>query len=217
MALLTPFSPGSYTGGLPGGRLQALPAAPAARSLVDRSRRRGVPGFMRVVPLLALCLLLSGTALAQEASMPQGEEKVVEGGKSLRAMRQSLARVERALEEARRERDALRLHCVHERRTQIVALLRVAENALADLRVALGTGQEEAARHEFGKIAIARVKVDGYRVEADECIGLLAFYDGEGIERQFTDENDYAEGADPTHPEAIDPMPFRPPPASPVR
>lgn len=86
------------------------------------------------------------------------------------AMKQVLSRVE----EARNEKDIVKLNCVNEKLAQIKQILNVAEGA----EVAL---QESVARSgagadaEYSKIAIARGKAEQLRTEAEECIGQLAF------------------------------------------
>lgn len=180
---------------------------------------------MRVLPIsLGFALLLAAPGVyAQTAPAKEGakelsdKDKADESDTAIKAMREVLARVSRLSEEARGERDALRLNCINERKSQIAGLVKVAELALEELVAAAKERQFEAVDHEFNKISIAHTKVAGYKTEADQCIGMLAFYDGEDVEIQFIDDNKDTPNLDPTNPQPLEPTPFRPPPASPIR
>lgn len=172
--------------------------------------------FARVAVVCALVLapIASGAETTRALS---DREKADDGEKTITAMREVLAEVNKLVEEARGERDALRLNCVNERKSQISGLVKVAELALDELKAAIKERQPEAVEHEYNKILITRDKVTGYKTEANQCIGLLAYYDGQQVERQFSDSNKDTPGLDPTTPVPVEPTPFRPPPASPLK
>lgn len=86
------------------------------------------------------------------------------------ALKQTLARVE----EARNEKDIVKLNCVNEKLAQIKQILNVAEGAEVALQEAVAKS-DPGADAEYSKIAIARGKADQLRAEAEECIGQLAF------------------------------------------
>jgi hypothetical protein len=86
------------------------------------------------------------------------------------ALKAALGRVE----EARDEKDVVKLNCVNKKLTQTKALLRVAEQADVALHEAVSK-RDPGAEAEFSKVSIARTKVDGLRAEADQCIGQLAY------------------------------------------
>ncbi|HSM92460.1 MAG TPA: hypothetical protein VLT47_06180 [Anaeromyxobacteraceae bacterium] len=85
-------------------------------------------------------------------------------------MKDVLARVE----EARNEKDIVKLNCVNEKLAQIKQILNVAEGAEIALQEAVAKG-DPGADAEYSKIAIARGKADQLKTEAEECIGQLAF------------------------------------------
>jgi hypothetical protein len=85
-------------------------------------------------------------------------------------MKQVLSRVE----EARNEKDIVKLNCVNEKLAQIKQILNVAEGAEIALQEAVAKG-DPGADAEYSKIAIARGKADQLKTEAEECIGQLAF------------------------------------------
>jgi hypothetical protein len=91
-------------------------------------------------------------------------------GKVKSALKQVLGRVE----EARNEKDIVKLNCVNEKLAQIKQILNVAEGAEIALQEAVAKG-DAGADAEYSKIAIARGKADQLRAESEECIGQLAF------------------------------------------
>lgn len=176
---------------------------------------------MRIVLLAASVLVVS--LLAQVARAQESTNRVSDAAKPAEAktiiadMTAGMSVVDQLVEEARGERDALRLNCVNERKSQIAGLLKVAEISLEAMLAALNNGQEEAAEHEFGRISIAGSKVKGYATEAQQCIGMLAFYESDNVDREFSDTNKDTPRYDPSRPATPAPTSFRAPPASPVR
>lgn len=86
------------------------------------------------------------------------------------ALKQVLARVE----EARNEKDIVKLNCVSEKLAQLKQILSVAEGAEVALQEAVAKS-DPGSDAEYSKIAIARGKADQLRTEAEECVGQLAF------------------------------------------
>jgi hypothetical protein len=89
-------------------------------------------------------------------------------------MKTALKGVLTRVEEARNEKDVVKLNCVNEKLTQIKGLLKVAEQSDIALHEAIAN-KDPAAESEFSKIGIARTKVDGLRSDAEQCIGQLAY------------------------------------------
>src|SRR6185436_12615790 len=103
-------------------------------------------GKWRVSAALLATLALAPIARADEGNAGNGnqpaqplsdKEKADEASTGIGAMRDVLAAVAKLVEDARADRDALRLNCVNERKTQISGLVKVAEVALEELRAAL--------------------------------------------------------------------------------
>lgn len=127
---------------------------------------------------LAACALLASPASAQRSS---GSPKVTSDSEKLEASADHLARMKTSMkqvlgrvEEARNEKDVVKLNCVNEKLTQIKALLRVAEQADLSLHEAVAN-RDAGADAEFSKVAIARAKIDALRGESEQCIGQLAY------------------------------------------
>jgi hypothetical protein len=135
-----------------------------------------------LAPLLAILsgATPAGAAPAEPRPQPLAARSEV-GGEVLERASEDLARLHRALkelltrvEDARDEKDLLKLLCVDEKLSRLKVLVSVAERAEVALAEALAN-RDEAAPIESSKIAIARGKADALRAEAAGCIGQLAY------------------------------------------
>jgi len=148
----------------------------------------------RLVPLFVMTLLVEKAAAQTPASSPvppsgnvvrtsvtparvkatvPDPEKLKKSAEHLTKMRAWVDQVSREAEQARRERDIVKLNCVNEALTQMKALLKVAEQADLALLEAVSK-KDSSADAEYSRVSIARVKVESLRREAS-CIGLLAY------------------------------------------
>lgn len=155
-----------------------------------------------------------GKAAAAKPAVPglTDQQKLTQAEEHLERMKQVLKQVIGRLEEARNEKDIVRLNCVNEKLTQVKGLLKVSEQADIALQEAVAR-RDEAADAEFQKIAIARAKVDQLRAEVEECIGQLAFAVDEKTTVEVEQPRDLPEG-DLTDRQPPPPVISRPPPAS---
>ncbi len=190
--------------------------------------------------LIALFVALSlgatgfGLAIAQEAEQElppeesEGElpvrrraqlsasEQVAEAQATEERGTQISRRVLSMLDEARRERDIIRVTCLNDKLTQINAHLRTLQSRRESLQEAVNTGDESRRNHEFTVITVLGQHFRTLEQEANACIGQDIFETG--TTRVVVD-------IDPTTPEedlvVQDPgqpdVPFIPPPASPTR
>ena len=156
---------------------------------MDRMNRRALSmiavsclvGFLWTLPALAQ----SSTTVekvggaAEEIEKVSNEEKPEKSRRAIDKMRGALTKVIKYLEEAREQRDVLKLNCVNEKLTAIKGLLRVSEQADVAMQEAIATGELTAADHEYEKIMIASKKVQGLATESEVCIGELAVYSGQ--------------------------------------
>ena len=101
-------------------------------------------------------------------------EKPKRAAEAVSSMRASLRQVTSRVEDARNEKDVVKLNCVNEKLAQIKGLLKVAEQSELALKDAIAS-EDPAANAEFAKIGIARTKVDGLGNDAQQCIGQLAY------------------------------------------
>lgn len=101
-------------------------------------------------------------------------EKVEKASEYVAKMKAAMKAVLTRVEDARNEKDVVKLNCVNEKLTQVKGLLKVAEQADVALSEAVAR-KDEAADTEFQKITMARSKIEALRGEADQCIGQLAY------------------------------------------
>jgi hypothetical protein len=122
--------------------------------------------------------LLAGPAAAQNQPAPKAAltdaEKLEKAAESLERMKGSLKQILGKVEEARNEKDVVKLNCVNEKLTQVKGLIKVAEQSDIALHEALAN-KDPSAESEFAKIGIARSKVEGLRGDTEQCIGQLAY------------------------------------------
>jgi hypothetical protein len=115
----------------------------------------------------------SAIAPAVKSSLSDAE-KVEKSAEAIARMKAGLKQVLARVEDARNEKDVIKLNCINEKLTQIKGLLKVAEQSDVALNEALASKQPTADT-EFAKVNIARGKVDGLKADADQCIGQLAY------------------------------------------
>jgi hypothetical protein len=87
-------------------------------------------------------------------------------------MREHLKVVLGKLEEARNQKDVIRLNCVNEKLTHIKGFIRIAEQADVAMQEAHAKNDETEAIHEFTKVVIAGQRVAQKRAEAEACGGV---------------------------------------------
>ena len=126
-----------------------------------------------------LFALLAGTLVATTSGAQQPKARSSDAEK-LEAAADNLARMSAAVkqvleraEQARNDKDVVRLNCVNEKLTQMKALIKGAEQADLALRDSLAT--RETGEAEFSKIAIARAKVDRLRGDSEQCLRQVAY------------------------------------------
>ena len=153
-----------------------------------------------------------GAPARPAASGLSDQQKLAQADDHINRMKQVLTQVIGRLEEARNEKDIVRLNCVNEKLTQVKGLIKVSEQADIALQEAVAR-RDEAADAEYQKIAIARAKVDQLRAEVEECIGQLAFAVDEKTTVEVEQPRDLPD-QDLTDREPPPPVVSRPPPAS---
>ena len=190
--------------------------------------------------LLALLtgVLIATSAGAQQprAGGPSDSDKLEAAAASLARMKAALKQVLGRAEQARNEKDVVKLNCVNEKLTQIKSLIRVAEQADIALHESVAT-KDTGGATEFSKIAIARTKLDGLRADSEQCVGQLAYMvdekttveveqpaglpssqdGGLGVARRGENPADDVGRLDGRNDRFTPPPITRPPPASPFR
>jgi hypothetical protein len=137
-----------------------------------------------LVPLLSILSVASPAASptppeptaepAPEGRLVGGAELVSRASADMEKIRRGLKEVLARVQDARDEKDLVKLLCADEKLSRLKVLVSVAERADVALAEAVAN-HDEAAAIESSKIAIARGKADGLRAEAASCIGQLAY------------------------------------------
>ncbi len=143
------------------------------------------------------------------------EEQLAEAQRVQNRGTQISRRVQTMLDEARRERDIIRVTCLNDKLTQVNANLRTLEERIGNLQSAV-QGQDASRRnHEFTVITVLSQKFNVLEQEANQCLGQDIFETG--ATRVTTSIDPETPIEDPTVvPEQVPPaVPFIPPPASP--
>jgi hypothetical protein len=128
-----------------------------------------------------MLVLAPGSALPQQGLKVEDQEQLPDKEKLSRAqadvsrMQGLLKEVLQRLEEARKEKDVVKLNCVNEKLTQMKGLVRVAEQSEIGLQESIAKGEEENARHEYAKVDLASQRAQQLRTDAEQCIGQLAY------------------------------------------
>jgi TolA-binding protein len=125
-------------------------------------------------PALAQVTSSAPLAVGGKADTAANADRTRRAAESVQAMRGSLRQVTARVEDARNEKDVVKLNCVNEKLAQIKGLLKVAEQSENALKEAMATN-DPSANVEFAKIGIAKGKVDGLSGDAQQCIGQLAY------------------------------------------
>lgn len=123
-------------------------------------------------------------------------------------------RVSVMLDEARQERDIIRVTCINDKLTQVNANLRTVELRVTNLQDAIAAQDASRRNHEFTVIAVLGQKFVVLDREAAQCIGQDIFETGST--RVITEIDPNNPNEDPTVlPDPVVPViPFIPPPES---
>ena len=191
----------------------------------------------RRVGLIWLSLLIGPVALAQpespgrqkpapgtlppamvDISVPQrptlsGQDMIKQGRLYRADMDKIIVEQQAMVEQARKQKDVIRLNCVMDKLVQVKVNMNIADQALQKLQEAVARRDEGASLHEYTRITIVNQKVQVLQNEGQTCVGAELSYIG--ATRVEVEAPELPEGVtDPS----LEPPPLeRPPYASPYR
>ena len=191
----------------------------------------------RRVGLIWLSLLIGPVALAQpgspggqkpapgtlppamvDISVPQrptlsGQDMIKQGRLYRADMDKIIVEQQAMVEQARKQKDVIRLNCVMDKLVQVKVNMNIADQALQKLQEAVARRDEGASLHEYTRITIVNQKVQVLQNEGQTCVGAELNYIG--ATRVDVEAPELPEGVtDPS----LEPPPLeRPPYASPYR
>jgi len=118
----------------------------------------------------------AGGAGAADVSVKQRptltpEEMVNQSREYVKGMNEVLKRVQTLQDQAKREKDIIRLNCVTDKVVQVRVNISIAEQSIAALQEAVTRADEGERTHEFTRLTIVNQKVQVLGAEAENCIG----------------------------------------------
>ena len=141
-----------------------------------------------IVLSLPLAAGLHAVALADDGENGQGENddgasvNVADMDQNSTAMldkmRGTRKYVAGLLDQARKDKDIIKVTCLNDKLTQINVAVRTFEDRMVSLRTAVTTQDKESISHEYKILTVLDQKVDGLRMEAEACIGESEGYLG---------------------------------------
>lgn len=170
-------------------------------------------GTLAIALALSLATRADSPAIQPAPAPETGEAKLAAARKSIDRMREQLSQVETFVDQARKDRDIVKLSCVNEKLAQERGLVKVSEQAARDLEKALQRRDDDAALQLYSKVDIASRKVVRLRADAEQCIGQLAFYTDDRTVVEVVVPDGVA-NTDPTWFRTVADLEDRPPPAS---
>jgi len=99
------------------------------------------------------------------------EEMVNQSRDYAKSMNEVLKRIQVLQDQAKREKDIIRLNCVTDKVVQVRVNISIAEQSMASLQEAVTRADEGERTHEFTRLTIVNQKVLVLGAEAENCIG----------------------------------------------
>ncbi len=81
-------------------------------------------------------------------------------------------------EQARKQKDVIRLNCVMDKLMQVKVNMNIADEALQKLQEAAGRRDDQASLHEYTRVTITNQKVQVLQNEGQTCVGAELNYIG---------------------------------------
>jgi len=107
----------------------------------------------------------------KQRPMLTAEEMVTQSREYARNMGEVLKRIQVLQDQAKREKDIIRLNCVTDKVVQVRVNISIAEQSMASLQEAVTRADEGERTHEFTRLTIVNQKVLVLGAEAENCIG----------------------------------------------
>ena len=99
------------------------------------------------------------------------EEMVNQSRDYAKSMNEVLKRIQVLQDQAKRDKDIIRLNCVTDKVVQVRVNINIAEQSIASLQEAVARNDEGERVHEFTRLTIVNQKVQVLGAEAENCIG----------------------------------------------
>jgi len=150
----------------------------------------------RRVTSILLSLLIAPVALAQpgstgakapsatvDISVPQrsslsGEDMLKQGRQYRGDMDKVLAELQIMVDQAKKQKDVIRLNCVMDKVVQVKVNMNIADEAMQRLQQSAGRRDDGASLHEYTRMTIVNQKIQVLQNEGQTCVGVELNYIG---------------------------------------
>ena len=145
----------------------------------------------------------------QQRSTVSGPDMIRQGKEYRTSMDKVLAELQTMVEQARKQKDVIRLNCVMDKLAQVKASMNIADEAIQKLQESIARNDDGSELHEYGRITIVNQKVQVLQNEGQTCVGQELNYIG--ATRVEVDAPELPAGVtDPS----LDPAPLERPPVA---
>jgi hypothetical protein len=118
-----------------------------------------------------------GISVPQRSTL-SGQEMARRGREYRTNMDRALAELQTMVEQARKQKDVIRLNCVMDKLVQVKVNMNMADEAIQKLQQASARMDEGAALHEYTRLTIVNQKVEVLQNEGQTCVGAELNYIG---------------------------------------
>jgi hypothetical protein len=149
-----------------------------------------------------------------DVSVPQrpmlGGQDMIKQGREYRAnMDRVVTELQAMVEQARKQKDIIRLNCVMDKLAQVKVSMNIGDEAMQKLQEAVTRNDDGASLHEYTRMTIVNQKVQVLQNDGQSCVGAELNY--VGATRVEVEAPDLPEGVtDPS----LEPPPLERPPAA---
>jgi len=148
------------------------------------------------------------TSVPQRSSL-SGQDMIRQGREYRANMDKVIIELQGMVEQARKQKDIIRLNCVMDKLAQVKVSMNIGDEAIQKLQEAASRNDDGAALHEYTRMTIVNQKVQVLQNEGQTCVGAELNYIG--ATRVEVEAPDLPEGVtDPS----LDPPPLERPPAA---
>ena len=120
---------------------------------------------------------------AVDTSVPQrstlsGQDMIRQGREYRANMDKVVAELQAMVEQARKQKDIIRLNCVMDKLAQVKVSMNIGDEAMQKLQEAASRNDDGAALHEYTRMTIVNQKVQVLQNEGQTCVGAELNYIG---------------------------------------
>jgi hypothetical protein len=112
-----------------------------------------------------------GDIAVKQRSNVTPQEMIKQGNEYFKGMNETVKRITDLQNQAKRQKDIIRLNCVTDKLVQTKVNITIGEQAMSALQESISRADEGGRTHEFTRLTIVNQKVTVLGAEAENCIG----------------------------------------------